>query len=393
MSNWNDLKQIILNNEREQNFVESTRVGGVYLPLAIINNWDVYVFSFNKNIHSIYTYLIYNGVRFKGLIYFDREYENCIYEQTNINEISNPENSLVIIIAGEELTNGHGLKERINLFKKTKKMKKRKYIQNKLAENGINKFVYMEANEILEVFCECDIYYYDEEGEYYKDNINEIKQVYEILEDNTSKDILTEYIRTRIQSGTFSLPVCDGRNKYFYGLQNDELYIHKEDEVWVNCGSAIGDTILMYFAKGYSAKRVYAYEGGNESVYNELKKNIALLPKHLFEKVKLVNCFIANDTNWENEIKEKITLVNADIEGAEVYLINTMKEKLIEDRPVIALCVYHKIEHLIDIPKMLNNLLKDYVFLLRKYPCTVASPRRTSELVLYAIPKERYVCN
>lgn len=398
MSNWNDLKQIIESDEREINFVESMNVGGVYIPLAILNEWDVYVFTHNKDIHSVYTYLIRNGANFKGIIYFDKKFDNCMYEQINIKEIKKPEKSLVVIIAGEELElRRFGIRARLNIFKRNQVEKKRNKIQNRLIDNGINKWVYMDTEELLEVFCECGLEYYHEEGEYYKENINGLKYTYEILEDELSKDILIEWLRTRMQSGTFSMPICDGRDKYFSGYSKqgikENLYLHKEDEVWINCGSSLGDTIIMYFANGYKAKKVYAYEGGNDLVFNELKKNIALLPSDLSKKVELVNCFISNDTKWNKVIKEKITLVNADIEGAEISLIYTMKDIFVEDRPVIALCVYHRKEHIIEIPKILSEFLNDYVYILRKYPCTIKSPRRTSEFVLYAIPRERYINN
>lgn len=396
MIDWKNLENIIQNNNREINYVESMPVGGVYLPLAKLNKWDVYVYSKDKNIFSIYSYLKYNGADFKGLVYFDSEYEDCMYEQTRIQEIPNPENVLVVIVAGTELEPlGGGIRNKLNVIARWKKNKKRRLILDTLANNGINKWVFMERDELLEVNCTSELCYYSEFGEYYKKNINEVKKTFDLLSDNKSKEILTEYIRTFMESGTFSDVMCDGRDKYFagYGIDGDkeQLYVHKEDEVWVNCGSSVGDSIILYFANGYSAKKIYAYEGGNGSIFEQLVRNISLLPDNLRDVVQLVNCFISNETSWDDVITEKITLINADIEGAEMSLIQTMKDKMVKDRPVISLCVYHKVGDIIDIPNRLSGILTDYLYVLRKYPSTILNSKRTSELVLYCIPRERYI--
>lgn len=107
------------------------------------------------------------------------------------------------------------------------------------------------------------------------------------------------------------------------------------------------------------------------------------------EIVNPVNIFISEKTNWDFVIKEKISLLNADVEGYELELLHTMKNRIKSDRPVLAICVYHHNEDLINIPQFIDKIVDRYKYFLRKYPSTVTNAMRTSELVLYAVPQER----
>ncbi len=96
------------------------------------------------------------------------------------------------------------------------------------------------------------------------------------------------------------------------------------------------------------------------------------------------------DTDFDSLFHgEKLTLINADIEGAELQLVQDMKEVIRNDRPVLALCLYHKVSDAVEIPNYLMNTLEDYCYVIRKYPSYYAFSYRNFELVLYAIPKER----
>ena len=150
----------------------------------------------------------------------------------------------------------------------------------------------------------------------------------------------------------------------------------------------MGDTILLYFADGYRAKRIYAFEG-SKTIYKVLCKNICLLPEELKNTVIPVNKLISERTDWNSDIKEKITLINADIEGNELELLHSMRSIIKSDRPVIAVCAYHRNEDLIELPRFIDETVDGYYYFLRKYPCKIINAFRTSELVLYAIPQER----
>lgn len=264
-------------------------------------------------------------------------------------------------------------------------------ILNLLRELGITKFYELaefEKNEIkAKPHPRVDIGRLD----YYRENVEKLQKTYDRLYDIHSKEIMLEFIRAYVEFGTYKLEQCSSEKKYFYGQKQDrvreELYKHLDDEVWINCGSNNGDTIFWYFANGLQAKAVYAYEA-DEKIYQRLVKNIKYLPAHYGVNVHLVNEFINDQTDWER-IEDKITLINADVEGGELDLLKSLESIIIANRPVLAVCVYHKASDLVEIPDYIQSIVGDYYFVLRKYESNVYNVRRTAELVLYAIPKER----
>ena len=135
------------------------------------------------------------------------------------------------------------------------------------------------------------------------------------------------------------------------------------------------------------AEAVYAYEA-DENMYLRLVKNISYLPVEYRERIHPINEFIDDRTDW-SVIKNKVTLINADIEGGELDLLKSLEHIIISSRPVLAVCVYHKASDLVDIPEYLKSIVDDYCYVLRKYESSVENVRRAAELVLYAIPKER----
>jgi hypothetical protein len=52
-------------------------------------------------------------------------------------------------------------------------------------------------------------------------------------------------------------------------------------------------------------------------------------------------------------------------------------------RPILAVCAYHKCEHLWEIPLLIHDILPDYEISLRRYA------EECWETVYYAIPPER----
>lgn len=236
--------------------------------------------------------------------------------------------------------------------------------------------------------------------DFYRNHQKELEETYRLFEDDDSKSTMLEYLRIFMQNGVYNLPQCDGRVKYFYGktLQNnmfERLYKLTDKEVWLNAGANIGDTILLYFSLGLKAKTIYAYEGNTQN-YRNLVSNLrylSYLSDHSeFEKSVIpINKYISNKTDIKDDIKENITLINADIEGSELLLLEDLKEILICNRPVISICVYHKSSDLIDIPQWFKRSLNEYVYKLRKYEAGIGNITRSAELVMYAIPKERNI--
>ena len=152
----------------------------------------------------------------------------------------------------------------------------------------------------------------------------------------------------------------------------------------------MGDSIFLYFDNGLNAKKVYAYEG-DKNCYETLCRGLECLPERFRKKVEPINEFISESTLFSKYINEKVTFLNADIQGNELGMLCAMEKIIKKDRPVLAVCVYHLKEDLVEIPQYINSLVHEYKFVLRKYAAGATEATRTSELVLYAVPEERYL--
>lgn len=261
---------------------------------------------------------------------------------------------------------------------------------------GITKFYELTPHEKKEIKAKPHPWADIDRIDYYRDHIEELENTYNLLYDKKSKEIMLEFIRTYIEFGTYRLKQCSGDVKYFFA-QNDDgsreiLYSHLKEEVWINCGSNIGDNIFWYFANHLTAKRIYAYEA-DKRIFERLVKNLKYLPLNCADKIYTVNEYVDDKTNWEILKTDKVTLINADIEGAELELLRSLKNIISFARPVLAICAYHKAEDLVELPKYIREIAGNYCFVLRKYESNVENIRRTAELVLYAIPKERICIN
>ena len=77
-------------------------------------------------------------------------------------------------------------------------------------------------------------------------------------------------------------------------------------------------------------------------------------------------------------IKEKVTYVKMDIEGAELDALHGMEKMIKSDKPKLAISIYHKPEDLWEIPLYIYKLVPEYKFILRHHH------HRIHETILYA---------
>ena len=77
------------------------------------------------------------------------------------------------------------------------------------------------------------------------------------------------------------------------------------------------------------------------------------------------------------------TFIKLDIEGAEPDALEGARQTIVENGPVVAVCVYHRQDHLWRIPLMLRAWRSDYAFFLRPHN------EEGWDLVCYAVPRAR----
>lgn len=99
---------------------------------------------------------------------------------------------------------------------------------------------------------------------------------------------------------------------------------------------------------------------------------------HLTEDGEVAVNLTSIDAFFRNK-DEQVTFIKMDIEGAELKALRGAKETIIRDKPDLAICIYHKKEDIIKIPKYILELDSEYKLFIRHY--SVLSP----ETVLYAV--------
>lgn len=79
----------------------------------------------------------------------------------------------------------------------------------------------------------------------------------------------------------------------------------------------------------------------------------------------------------------KVGFIKMDIEGAERKALAGGMRTIKRDRPILAISIYHGLEDVVEIPKMLMRELNNYHFVVRHHSYTY------SETVLYGVPAEQ----
>ncbi len=194
-----------------------------------------------------------------------------------------------------------------------------------------------------------------------------------------------------------------------YGAQyfdKDIIRACSENEVFID-GGAFNLMDTRYFADYYPQfKKVYAFEP-DVSNYKECVKNkkeflnnsdrIELVNKGLWSRETKLG-FVGGDktasfiseygadvvevTSIDSFLEgkeETVTFIKMDIEGAELEALKGARKTIMRDKPDLAICIYHKDEDIIEIPKYILELNSDYELYIRHYSWAIW------ETVLYAV--------
>lgn len=236
-----------------------------------------------------------------------------------------------------------------------------------------------------------------------QNNKNKFLEVFELFDDEQSLDILYARLRYYLL-GFNNWSLSKTLPQYFPEEVVERI---SEGATFIDCGAFTGDTVEEFRRQVKdNFKKIYAFEMDSVN-FEELKNShatkddrIMLINKGVSDKKTQVNysrsgcpSYVAGDPNSfnycaevipvdemikEGEIKEKVSFVKMDIEGAEMDALRGMKEMIVRDKPVLAICVYHKSNDILEIPFYIHNLVPEYKMMLRHHSNTSA------ETVLYA---------
>jgi FkbM family methyltransferase len=82
---------------------------------------------------------------------------------------------------------------------------------------------------------------------------------------------------------------------------------------------------------------------------------------------------------------DRVDLIKLDLEGAEEYVLDGTMETINRFRPQLAVSIYHKVDHIWDLPIFLMSRLPEYHFFIDIYSF------ERFEIILYCVPFERPV--
>ncbi|MBO6179394.1 MAG: FkbM family methyltransferase [Selenomonadaceae bacterium] len=229
--------------------------------------------------------------------------------------------------------------------------------------------------------------------------------VFDLLEDDISAEIFLQ----RLFYICGVIPAMAGFASYPQYFPQEIKSRFVKDEVFLDCGAYIGDTIEEFRRQTNDVfKKIYAFEM-NSDIYKKLQESpvvkdnrIVTMNKGVSDKTGTVryrsddgdssyamwdvNLFEANyaeivsidDMVEKGALTEKVTFVKMDIEGAEMDALKGMKNLLKRDKPKLAVCIYHKTSDLTLIPEFIKETVPEYKFIIRHHSGSM------SETVLYA---------
>ena len=228
------------------------------------------------------------------------------------------------------------------------------------------------------------------------DNIDRnIDLLLDICEDEKSKNIVKTVI-SNIKSGNTDYSAIYEKDQYFV----KELIKITDDEVFVDGGAYDGYTVDE-FIKNASGKfkKIYAFEM-DQSNFNKISRqkyneNVCFLNYGLWDKEEKVS-FVENEraseivdggaktaqcVSLDETVNEKVTFIKMDIEGAEQKALRGSERHIVNDKPKLAICLYHRVSDLWEIPFYVKKLVPEYKIYIRHHSMN------RDETVMYAIPE------
>jgi FkbM family methyltransferase len=172
------------------------------------------------------------------------------------------------------------------------------------------------------------------------------------------------------------------KEQYF----DKELIKDIQEIVFVDGGGYVGDTVAEVIHNFPNYKKIYSIEPIAENLRIAKRdlaayKNIEFLQLGLsshkqtlhFNEERSFSSMYGSGTQsievdtLDNLIDEKVDYIKLDIEGAEQDAIKGAKKLIKRDKPILAICIYHKAEDWYKIPKQVLAIEPEYNIYLRHY--------------------------
>lgn len=237
--------------------------------------------------------------------------------------------------------------------------------------------------------------------DYYLDNKMRIMACLDLFRDDLSLEIFTRFISTHLQRKPIQIPSRPLTEQYF----PEDINLSKGYSRFISCGAYDGDTIRRLNALYGKVDTIACFEPDPENFaqlsgylcagHGKIAERIMAFPCGVFSQETLLH--FSDGDRINSAISEKggtfiqcvamdhvmpgfnPTFISMDVEGAEREALRGAETLIKENRPDLAICVYHSPDHIWDIPLYLDGLRLGYRFYLRNYTSFI------SETVLYAV--------
>jgi len=239
---------------------------------------------------------------------------------------------------------------------------------------------------------------------FYKKHNNDVEKLLSLVGDDISRDVIKTQIDflTNYNNTTELGYLKKGGllEKHNLLLNKDEYFPEgvinlSENEGFVDCGAYIGDTLVEFIKRsngkfnhafcfeaspkifldleatarnlGLESSKISCYSKGvwskNETLNFSFNGIGSAVCDNGEEKISVVKL----DDFLSEQEKGKITFIKMDIEGAEIDALRGMSEIIKNNKPKLAVCVYHKPEHFWEIPFLIKSLSPDYKIYFRQH--------------------------
>lgn len=237
----------------------------------------------------------------------------------------------------------------------------------------------------------------------------EVRRAFDLWDDEPSRAEYVAQVRFRLKADFDGLPHPVAHPQYFPG----DLYTWSDDEWIVDGGAYDGDSVRTIASlHGDRFAHILAVEPDPDN-FLKLQETVAVLPAASRAKIDCRQLALASTSGilhldatgtaasatsahasagavavraepLDTLVGDaRPTMIKLDIEGAELDALAGARATVARDAPVLALCVYHKQDHLWTIPLELQRMRDDYALFLRPHN------EEGWDLVCYAVPRSR----
>jgi FkbM family methyltransferase len=230
---------------------------------------------------------------------------------------------------------------------------------------------------------------------------HDILAAFDLLSDEASRQSYLAQLQLRLRADFDSIGAPVAGEQYF-----PCLFSLSANECFVDCGSYTGDTMQTFVAKtDNSFRKLIAFEG-DPSVMAKLQTFVAGIGSRALLHNAVVGarngtvrfagdgigggCITAASgievacVRLDDALaREEASFIKMDIEGAELQALEGAQHVIWRDRPVLAVCAYHKPDHLWRVLTSLKTLAPDSALFLRSH-CSDGL-----DTVCYSVPPER----